>query len=714
MVASKKAVSQLGGAKSPTSDKNESDQNASIPRMQEEASSNKDCFETIYQNHIWGGEDEFYSGAGSHDESIIRPYIELLERLIAEHGIRRIVEVGCGDFNIMKQVLGDIEKSGISYDYTGMDVVSDLISHNDEVFGTKNIHFRCADASDPETDLPDGDILIIRQVLQHLSNRDIKRILAKTRKYRYLLITEHIYEGPGIRYNLDKPVGPGIRLSQRSGVYIEKFPYHMKNVTHLLRVPQYGGTIRTSLVTQGDEDILNNATLQDTGSEEIVQKLYELYDHATETKRIDTSEIANALEPLFQKCGYREEPAERPLRILLFHDDGVGDFINCSPAIREVRCVYPDAHITLLVYQRSHALALTCPYVDQVLVDARDCDWHDAMQIYHWDIELAQKLLPMHFDICFLFTTWGSSFLLSYLCGATRRVGFDPSGFSCSGPFAYEHVGGFVTDRVPCKLRQSHSLYRYLPMIEYITGKETEDCQPELWVLEMEKKRWQEKLQQEGAGADWLAVVLGGTDARRHWPVDSYAELLKSILAEEDNVRFLILGGPENQEDGDALVRALPEQRAWNVAGTLDYRESSAALSCCKYYIGNDTGLLHAAAALHVPVLTPNCYPMDLPLQGNAVPVVHYPYGVPAVMVRPAHVRAECKDSTSAWGCAQSGQPHCILDISPALMHKGYHLLKDLVQLGKNETYYFYETEDPAHHGKALGMQAFSDLAFQF
>ena len=459
-----------------------------------------------------------------------------------------------------------------------------------------------------------------------------------------------------------------------------------------------------------------------SGIEEIRQAMENLYQRVVETKNLDTTEIASVLEPLYQKHGYRKQVSEggrQRLRILLYHDDGVGDFINCSPAIREVRRVYPDAEITLLVYQRSRAMAQTCPYVDQVLVDARNCNWLDAQQMFRWDIDLATKLLPMHFDICFNFITWGSSVLLSYLCGAARRVGFDPSGFGTSGPFAYNHVGGFITDRAPCRLRQSHSLYRYLPMIEYITGQPTENCRPEVWILEMEKERWQERLAQEGAGADWIAVVLGGTDARRHWPVASYAELLRHILEEEGDVRFLILGGPGDKEDGDALAEALPEHRAGDLAGTRDYREASAALSCGRGYIGNDTGLLHAAAALDLPVLTPNCYPMDLQLQANAVPIVHYPYGVPAVMVRPTAALPECKAANGsglkdAWGCTKSGHPHCILQITPELMLRGYHFLQEIVRRGQRDTFYFYETEDPVHQAKSLGIQAFSDLRFKY
>lgn len=212
--------------------------------------SNADCFDDIYANHRWGGDTGFYSGSGSHTEAIIRPYIELLTRLIADNEWHRIVEIGCGDFNIMRQVLASVAEQGGVCDYTGLDVVQTLITHNIATYGAENIHFRCADASAPGTVLPDGDVCIIRQVFQHLTNADIARILEKAEKYRYLLVTEHICEGSGVKYNLDKIAGAHIRLYELSGVYLEQPPYSKQNIVHLLRVPESGGIIRTSLVIQ--------------------------------------------------------------------------------------------------------------------------------------------------------------------------------------------------------------------------------------------------------------------------------------------------------------------------------------------------------------------------------------------------------------------------------------------------------------------------------
>ena len=197
--------------------------------------------------------EKFRSGSGSHDEKIIVPYIETLIPLITNNNIRNIVDLGCGDFWIMRHVLEAFFNAGYNFFYTGIDVVEDLVNYNATRFKHPNIRFICRDAAADDEPLPDGELLIIRQVLQHLSNADIKKILSKTDKFKFLFVTESIYESPDAIFNIDMNSSSSIRLYHKSGVYLEESPYCIKNIIHLLKVQ--GGTlsgipstIRSSLI----------------------------------------------------------------------------------------------------------------------------------------------------------------------------------------------------------------------------------------------------------------------------------------------------------------------------------------------------------------------------------------------------------------------------------------------------------------------------------
>ncbi len=137
-------------------------------------------FTSIYERNIWGNG----SGEGS---SLTKkdPYVRLLEQFIQEKQIRRVVDVGCGDWQFSRLV--DWQGS----EYLGIDVVASVIAANQKIFATPTIRFICADPLEPEFVFPPADLIIIKDVLQHLSNAHVLTLLEKLKQSsaRYALIT---------------------------------------------------------------------------------------------------------------------------------------------------------------------------------------------------------------------------------------------------------------------------------------------------------------------------------------------------------------------------------------------------------------------------------------------------------------------------------------------------------------------------------------------
>jgi hypothetical protein len=99
-------------------------------------------------------------------------------------------------------------------------------------------------------EIPTGDVLILRQVLQHLSNDDVPKFTQSIpRGFSYLLLTEHLPSESDFLANKDKVSGTDIRLGSGSGVVLTQQPFNMnfKSETTLLSVPQFGGSIVTTL-----------------------------------------------------------------------------------------------------------------------------------------------------------------------------------------------------------------------------------------------------------------------------------------------------------------------------------------------------------------------------------------------------------------------------------------------------------------------------------
>ena len=177
-----------------------------------------EIFRSIYLENKWGqGDEKFFSGIGSLDENTIA-YVTLVNKFVKEYGMKSIVDLGCGDFQVGRKIVS----SGIKY--IGCDVVAELVEHNSNQFGNEDVSFRLCNIIDGA--LPDGDLCLIRQVFQHLSNSDIKAVISKLNQYRFILITDAQKRGNPLE-NIDIETFSGTRTDFGHGLFLEKPPFNL-------------------------------------------------------------------------------------------------------------------------------------------------------------------------------------------------------------------------------------------------------------------------------------------------------------------------------------------------------------------------------------------------------------------------------------------------------------------------------------------------------
>jgi hypothetical protein len=148
-------------------------------------SNNEVVFRKIYRTNRWGSA-ESVSGPGAE----LRQTHEVRQgvaRVLVLYGIRTVADTGCGDFNWMRHVPGmdDLDQ------YIGLDVVRELVEHNQRRYGGERISFRHADITRDE--LPAVDLVICRDCMVHLSTPDVTALLdaVKASGSRYLLATSY-------------------------------------------------------------------------------------------------------------------------------------------------------------------------------------------------------------------------------------------------------------------------------------------------------------------------------------------------------------------------------------------------------------------------------------------------------------------------------------------------------------------------------------------
>jgi SAM-dependent methyltransferase len=137
----------------------------------------REAFDNIYLKNVWG----YKSGPGS-DPDFAKRWIDVVNSFLAQEDIKTVIDIGCGDWRIAK----NFNLQG--KDYTGVEI-STVIFNETVLNSAENIKFI---NDDFETlDIHDADLIIIKDVLQHLTIESINNIVNKImNKSRYALFCD--------------------------------------------------------------------------------------------------------------------------------------------------------------------------------------------------------------------------------------------------------------------------------------------------------------------------------------------------------------------------------------------------------------------------------------------------------------------------------------------------------------------------------------------
>ncbi len=126
---------------------------------------------------------------------------------------------------------------------------------------------------------------------------------------------------------------------------------------------------------------------------------------------------------------------------------------------------------------------------------------------------------------------------------------------------------------------------------------------PTLWVTEEQGYRAAQLIPQGGPviGVGPTANWIGKT-----WPAERFIEIVRFLTAPEGkfpNARVAVFAAPGEEKEAQKVLDSVPEDRRIDVIAKGDPGTAAAALARCAFYIGNDSGLMHCAAAAGVPTL---------------------------------------------------------------------------------------------------------------
>ena len=169
-------------------------------------------FTKLYERKIWGdNKNPNYSGSsgdGSDIDFNKETYIPFLKKFITDNNIKNIVDLGCGDFRCGKIIYDDLDIS-----YTGYDAYKKVIDYNSTQCSLPKYSFEHLDFCNNKESIINGELCILKDVLQHWSLDNIYKFLdylVENKKFKYILICNCCNQ---ITDNTDIPDGEWRHLS---------------------------------------------------------------------------------------------------------------------------------------------------------------------------------------------------------------------------------------------------------------------------------------------------------------------------------------------------------------------------------------------------------------------------------------------------------------------------------------------------------------------
>ncbi len=143
--------------------------------------STANAFRAIYRDHAWMGRS--LSGPGS-DPARTEAFRQALQEFIRSRSVSSVVDIGCGDWASTRLV------DWSDLDYLGIDVVPEMIAANRARYQRGRIRFEVLDAT--KAPLPSADLVIIKEMLQHLPLTEIVSVLDTLRSFRWAILVNDI------------------------------------------------------------------------------------------------------------------------------------------------------------------------------------------------------------------------------------------------------------------------------------------------------------------------------------------------------------------------------------------------------------------------------------------------------------------------------------------------------------------------------------------
>jgi lipopolysaccharide heptosyltransferase I len=323
-------------------------------------------------------------------------------------------------------------------------------------------------------------------------------------------------------------------------------------------------------------------------------------------------------------------------KILVLRLSAVGDVTRTLPAVKAIKSKFPSASITWIVEEPSKPLIESQPEIDEVILFPRK-RWSEGLKSAKgwWKTageaqELIFSLRKKRFDLVLDFHGILKTGLLSFLSGSPRRIGFDRRSTK-EGNFLFSNVKVKLPGGNISRFERNFNLLRGM-------GLEVQPGHYPLHIPAKDREYVNSFFNQLSPAMKSPSVAIHpGTSPKtpyKRWFPDYFAQLADRLVREM-NATVLFTWGPDELEWVKGIQKKM---RGPSILGppTLSLTQLGEIYRHCDLYIGGDTGPMHIASLMGIPVVA---------IFGPTDPVVNEPFGRHKKVVKSVGCNP-CRDRT--------------------------------------------------------------------
>ena len=267
----------------------------------------------------------------------------------------------------------------------------------------------------------------------------------------------------------------------------------------------------------------------------------------------------------------------RPQSILVIANTALGDALLCTPGMQSLRNSFPETKIHALIHRNYIPLFENVDYLDSII------PYHGGYRKFWSTLAKIRQTRP---DTVLIFHGNGPQDLqLAALSGA-RYILKHPNRSQ------RKHL-------LSCDIQRTnqHTIENKLHLVRAIGGKQL------IRTMAIAPLDNHELEQRFAAFQGAVGLQLGAADRYKMWPVERFAELAKRLFDEHPTRQIVLTGIKEERPLAGKFLQLCPDKRVVNLCGQTSIQELPYLLKQFACLVTNDTGTMHLAVALRLPVL---------------------------------------------------------------------------------------------------------------